>query len=120
MAVIGVTGAIMSGLLSLCEKRLRPGGISDEKYQMGEYTAVRLLDRYFRCPLWSFSGQEGSMVPTPAATLEKFPEIMADPIANATLPAHIGPACSAFWIAFFFAVVLGRCARHRHRLEQGL
>ena len=58
--------------------------------------------------LWVvLSGQEGSMVPTPAATLEKFLQIMADPIANATLPAHIWASLQRVLIAFFFAVVLG-------------
>ena len=58
--------------------------------------------------LWVIlAGQEGSMVPTPGETLERFLEIMADPIANATLPAHIWASLQRVLIAFFFAVVLG-------------
>ncbi len=53
------------------------------------------------------SQQEGTMLPTPAATLSRFIEIMKDPISNATLPLHIWASLERVLIAFVFAVVLG-------------
>lgn len=53
------------------------------------------------------ASSEGSMIPTPGETWQRFMEIMQVPISKATLPLHIAVSLRRVLIAFAAAIVLG-------------
>jgi taurine transport system permease protein len=55
----------------------------------------------------ALSNTEGSLIPTPAATWDRFMYIMENPIANATLPIHILVSLRRVLIAMSAATVIG-------------
>lgn len=58
--------------------------------------------------LWmavSYAGN--SLIPTPAATFQRFLQIMTEPISYATLPGHVWMSLLRVLIAFGFAIVFG-------------
>lgn len=57
---------------------------------------------------WMLLAQgEGSMIPTPYATLMRFLDICVHPISKAVLPVHMWMSLKRVLIAFVFAIVLG-------------
>jgi len=58
--------------------------------------------------IWTIlANKDGSMLPTPLATLTRFFEIMQKPISKSTLPLHIWASLKRVLIAFSIAVISG-------------